>query len=167
MPKAKYHLEDFLAIVSDDGKEFVTAVHEMLTQAGYKPKIQVTKSTGTQLAYHQPKIKSVAGIVCIFFVLNNRPTIRMCGTNHKAYPDVLNSLPERLVSQIDAAANCIKFADPERCWKGCMGYDLHINGKHYQKCIVQCFQFDVEPDTMPYLIELIQRESQERMMSTI
>jgi len=167
MPKAKYQLEDFLAIVNHDGKEFVTAVHEMLTQAGYKPKIQVTKSTGLQLAYHQPKVKSVAGIVCIFFVLNDKLTIRIYGTNYKAYPDVLNNLPEKLVNQIDAAANCIKFADPERCWKGCMGYDLHINGKPYQKCIVQCFQFDVEPDTMPHLAELIQCESQERMTPVV
>jgi len=167
MPQSKYQLEDFLAIVNDDDKIFVTTVHEMLLQDNYKPKIQVTKSTGLQLSYHQPKIKTVAGIILIFFLHNNKLIIRIYGNNYKAYADVLNGLPKNIANQIDKADDCKKFTDPQKCWTGCIGYDFHIREKHYQKCIVNCFQLIVDSESMPYLLEIIKSESMERQLHSI
>ena len=163
MPKAKYQHEDFLAIISDDYKGFVLSVHEMLLQEKYKPKVQVTKSTGLQLSYAEPKVKGVTGIILIFFMRGDKLTIRIYGKNHKAYPNVLNNLPEAVVNQIDNADNCVKFTNPEKCWNGCIGYEFHINEKHFQKCAVNCFQFEVDSESMSHLIELIKSESKERM----
>jgi len=163
MAKAKYQLGDFLALVDSDDRSFVLAVHEMLLQDNCKPKIQVTKSTGLQLSYSQPKIKTAAGVILIFFVYEDKLMIRIYGVNHKAYPDVLNRLPEKMVHQIDNAADCIKFADPQRCWKGCRGYDFEIAEKHYQKCLVQCFQFCVDAESIPHLMALITNELRERV----
>jgi len=161
MAKAKYQFEDFLSTVNDDCKGFVTTVHEMLRQDGYKLRIQATKANGLQASYYQPKVKGVAGVILLFLFRNNKLMVRIYGTNYKAYPDVLNSLPEKIASQIDKAENCVKFRDPERCWKGCIGYDFSIEGKQYQKCITQCFQFDVKD--VPDLLELIRSESKARM----
>jgi len=164
MAKAKYQFDDFLALVKADSKDFVVNVHEMLLQKNYKPKLQVTKSTGFQLSYHEPKIKTVAGRILIFFFQDDKLMIRLEGKNHGQYPDVLNDLPERMVNQIDKAVECIKFTDPEKCWKGCIGYAFHIGGTHYQKCITQCFQFTVEAESIPAILELIESELNARVV---
>jgi len=163
MPKAKYQLEDFLAIVDGAYKGFVLAIHDMLLQSGYKLKIQLTKSNGLQISYSQPQIKAVKGIVVYFLIRKEKLMIRVNADNHAKYPDVLNRLPENIVSQIDKADTCVKMADPQRCWQGCMGYDIHIKGKRYQKCLINCFLLDVDSESFPFLVELIKNEVSERL----
>jgi len=163
MAKAKYQFEDFLTTVKDEYKDFVTKIHNVLLQDNYKSKIQVTKSNGFQLSYHQPKIKTVAGRILTFFLCEDELMVRLEGKNHKKYPDVLNNLPKEMEDQIHKATDCIKFNDPERCWKGCIGYDFTIGENHYQKCAVQCFQFQTDSLSMPYLLKLIECESKERL----
>jgi len=158
MPKAKYQLEDFLSIVNEECKGFVLAVHEMMLEEKYKPKIQIMKSTGLQLSYAEPKTKGVIGIILIFFMCEDKLLIRIYAKNHNAYPDVLDGLPETIVNQIEGAPDCVKFSDHNKCWKGCMGYDFHIRGKQYQKCYVACFQIIVDTESNPYLLGLIENE---------
>ncbi|MCL2353703.1 MAG: hypothetical protein FWC69_03640 [Defluviitaleaceae bacterium] len=163
MPNAKYQFEDFLETINDDCKSLVVAVHKMLLEDGYKAKIQITKSTGLQLSYHQPKIKTTAGIILTFFLHGDELVIRIYGKHHKAYPKALDSLPESIAKQIDKADDCIKFIDPQKCWKGCGGYSFYIRGKLYQKCITNCFQISFNAENMPYLLEIIKCESKERL----
>ena len=158
MPKAKYQLEDFLGIVNEDAKEFVLVVHEKMMQEKYKPKIQIMKSTGLQLSYAEPKAKGVSGIVLIFFMREDKLMIRIYAKNHKTYPDVLNNLPEAIAGQIENAPDCVKFLDPNKCWKGCIGFDFNIRGQQYQKCYVACFQFAVDAKINSQFLELIESE---------
>lgn len=160
---AKYHLDDFLALVSDNFKCYVISVHEMMLQDGYKLKIQLTKTYGLHISYSQPKIKSVKGIIIYFLVQDGKLMIRINADNHASYPDVLSSLPEQILSQMDNADDCIKFVDPKRCWQGCGGYDIYVNKKHYRKCIINCFLLDVDNVTFPFLVKLIRSESEARM----
>jgi len=162
MAKAKYQFEDFLMNVNTDDKDFVANIHEMLLQGNYKAKIQVTKSNGFQLSYHQPKIKTVAGRILTFFFLEDELVVRLEGKHHKQYLNVSNAQPQRSVNQIKKAEDCIKFGDPEKCWKGCIGYEFDIGENHYQKCIIQCFQLKVDSPSMPYLLQLIECESKAR-----
>ena len=162
MSGAKYQLEDFLVSVDDNHKNFVIIVHEMMLQKGYKLKVQFTKSNGLQVSYSQPKIKVVKGIIVYFFVREGRLMIRINADNHAKYHDVLNSLPENIVSQIGQADDCMKAIDPQRCWQGCIGYDFHIRGKHYQKCCINCFMLEVDSESFPFLLELTESESKER-----
>jgi len=163
MPKAKYQLEDFLALVQNDNRDFVLTVNEMMVQKGYKLKIQLTKSYGLHVSYWQPKIKSVTGIIVYFLVQSGKLKIRINADNYAKYLDVLNRLPKNILSQMDKADNCMKVLDPQKCWQGCMGYDFNIGDKHYQKCLLNCFLLDVNSDSLPFLIELIESESRERM----
>lgn len=158
MPKAKYQLEDFLNIVNDDCKGFVSTIHEMMLGEKYKPKIQTMKSTGLQLSYAEPKVKGVTGIILIFYMREDKLIIRIYAKNHGSYPCVLNGLPEAIVTQIENAPDCVKFSNPDKCWKGCLGYDFHIRGKHYQKCYVACFQFIVDTESNSCFSELIEHE---------
>ena len=162
MAKAKYQLEDFLALVDGDHKEYVLKVHEMMLQEGYKLKVQLTKSYGLHVSYSQPKIKNVKGIIVYFLIQNGKLMIRINADNHSQYPNVLNCLPENILSQMDKADDCKKFIDPQKCWQGCGGYDFHIGARHYQKCLINCFLLDVDSKSFPYLLELIKSEHRER-----
>ena len=164
MPKAKYQLEDFLVHVSTEYKEFVITVHEMLVKEGYKIKIEVTKLMGLRVSYRQPKIKTVKGIILYFFLRDEKLMVRIDTDHHEKYPDVLNNLPEQMVSQLNQANDCVKFVDPTKCWQGCMGYDFQIGGRQYQKCYAYCFQFEVDSESIPSLLELIKHESRERLI---
>jgi hypothetical protein len=166
MSKAKYQLEDFLAIVNDNYKDFINTVHEMMLQNGYKLKIQSTKLYGFHISYSQPKIKTVNGIILYFLLSNGKLMIRINAFNHDKYPDVLNRLPENIVSQIDKADTCKKSIDPQKCWQGCMGYDFNIKGKRYQKCLCTCFLIEVDSESIPFLTELVESESKERLLSS-
>jgi len=162
VPRAKYQFEDFLIIVKDKYKGFVTAVHELMLQDGCRPKIEITKSNGFQLAYFQPKVKSVAGRILILYFHNEELTVRIHIENHTKYSELLNDLPEQVVHQVDKASDCVKFANPEKCWQGCRGYDFYIGEKHYQKCIVNCLQVKIDLESIPVLLELIKSESKAR-----
>ena len=162
MAAAKYQLEDFLALVDCDYRNFVLEIHEMLLQDGYKLKIQLTKLYGLHISYSQPKIKVVKGIIVYFLVNNGKLKIRINADNLAEYPDVLNRLPENILQQMDKADNCLKIIDQNKCWQGCIGYDFHIGGRHYQKCLNNCFLLDVDAESFPFLLELIKREKSQR-----
>ena len=162
MPNAKYQLEDFLMTVNSDDRGFVMTIHELLLKKGYKLKVQSTKSYGLHVSYAQPKVKTVKGIIAYLLVRDGKLMIRVNADNHAKYPDVLNRLPEKMVSQIDKADTCMKSIDPHKCWQGCIGYDFHIGSKHYHKCIVNCFLLDVDSESMPFLVQCIESESKGR-----
>jgi len=162
MAAAKYQLEDFLALVDCDYRNFVLEIHEMLLQDGYKLKIQLTKLYGLHISYSQPKIRVVKGIIVYFLVNNGKLKIRINTDNLAKYPDVLNCLPENILQQMDKADNCLKIIDPNKCWQGCIGYDFHIGERHYQKCLNNCFLLDVDAESFPFLLELIKREKSQR-----
>ena len=162
MAKVKYQIEDFFAKTNDECKNFVMAVNEMLLQNDYRQKLEITKSNGFQLSYFQRKIKTTAGRILAFLFQGEKFMIRIEIKNHMKYPELLNNLPRSIVSQIDYATNCIKFSDPQKCWKGCGGYDFYIKEKRYQKCIVNCIQVEVNPECTQHLLELIKSESKER-----
>ena len=63
---------------------------------------------------------------------------------------------------MDKADDCKKIIDPEKCWKGCGGYDISIGEKSYKKCILNCFLLDVDSITFPFLMELIKSEAKAR-----
>jgi len=165
MAKAKYQLADFMAIVENNYKNYVLTVHETMLQEGYKLKIQLTKLYGLHISYSQPKIKTVKGIIVYFLIKNGKLMIRINADNYIKYPNVLNHLPEKILNQMDKADDCKKFIDPQRCWQGCGGYDIHIKERHYQKCLCSCFLLNVDSDNFPFLFEIIKSEIKERQVT--
>jgi len=161
----KYQLDDFLALVDDDNKDFVLAVHEMLSQEGYKLKVQVTKLYGLHISYSQPKIKVVKGIILYFLIRNGKLMIRINADHYAKYPNTLQRLPENILNQMDEADDCMKVIDPLKCWQGCVGYDFHIGEKRYQKCLIHCFLLNVDHESFRFLFELIRSELRERQVA--
>ena len=70
--------------------------------------------------------------------------------------------PRDEIQQLDKTNACINIETPGKCMAKCKGYDFYIGETHYQKCKFGCFQFDVDEESIPFLLELLKRELEER-----
>ena len=158
MEKKSYQFGDFLAQVDPSYKDFVAKIHEDLTQEGYKPKIEA-KTSGLSVSYANPKTKRN---MLNFLFRKNVPMVRLYADNFNKYADFLNVLPEAMEKEVGKATKCSRLIDPSACNPRCVGgYDLHIRGNHYQKCRMNCFQFEINPDSIPVLANFIENERKE------
>jgi len=82
--------------------------------------------------------------------------------NFAKYPDVLSGLPESMINLLNKAHTCKNMTDPGKCMDKCIGYDFHIGDTHYQKCRFGCFQFNVDSESIPFLLEMIKSELEAR-----
>ena len=160
MEKVSYKFEDFLAEVSSDYKDFVTKIHDDLTQEGYKPKIE-SKKSGMSVSYSHPKTKR--GMLSFLF-RKDALLVRLYADNFGKYADFLHQLPEGMEKEIGKAAKCSRLIDPNACNPKCVGgYDFYIRENHYQKCRMSCFQLGISSDHIPVLADFIENERKERM----
>lgn len=160
MEKAVYQFEDFLAEVKQDYEDFVTKIHEALVQDGYKVKI-VSKVSGFLVSYSHSKTKRV---ILNFLFRRKGLLIRLYADNFNKYTDFLDRLPEKMEKEIEKAPVCKRLTNPEDCSPKCiMGYDFFIKDKHYQKCRYSCFQFEINPESIPVLSDFVENERKERM----
>jgi len=156
-----YKFEDFLANVSVDCIDFVNSIHEMLTRDGYTHKIE-SKASGFFISYAHPKTKRS---ILNFLFRKKGLYARIYGDNCNKYEGLLNTLPASMAEQIAKAGVCKRLIDPKACNPKCvMGYDFTINHFRYQKCRNSCFYFDVNPENIPFLTELIKNENKERLI---
>lgn len=161
--KKKYEFEEFLTDVallewvSEEDKQFITQFHEILLQRDCKVKITSSQKNPFLFAYTQ-KRKGVMSL----YLRKKGLKARINVNNMEKYPDVLNTLPFEMVTQIDNSHICKNMVG-QKCWDGCMGYDFHIKENHYQKCRYECFQFDVNAKSMPFLFKLIENELDTRL----
>ena len=161
MVKEEYQFEDFIVNVNDEYKEFVNQIHNLLSQDGYKTKVE-SKATGFFVSYSHPKTKKN---ILNFLFRKKGLLIRIYADNCNNYTEVLENLPEIIVSQIDKAGVCKRLINPASCNPKCvMGYDFYIRGKHYQKCRNSCFYLDVNAESIPDLIKIIENENNQRRM---
>jgi len=160
MEKIVYQFEDFLAKVKQDYKEFVTKIHEALVQDGYKVKIE-SKTSGFFVSYSHSKTKRV---MLNFLFRKKGLLIRLYADNFNKYADFLNRLPEKMEREIEKASVCKRLINPEDCNPKCiMGYDFFIKENHHQKCRYSCFQFEINPESIPALSDFIENERKERL----
>ena len=157
MEKTNYQYEDFLMSVGDEYKDFVHTVNEILLREGCKVKVDSSKTNLFSVKYTQGR-KGIFN-----FMLRKRGfKASVYAANFAEYPDVMNRLPESMVAQISKTPACKNMATPPTCWDGCVGYDIHIGEAQYQKCKFGCFQFDVNSESIPLLLELLESELKER-----
>ncbi|MCL2827263.1 MAG: hypothetical protein FWD99_00805 [Oscillospiraceae bacterium] len=164
MSKTDYQFSDFLGLlgqVADDCVGFVLGVHEKLRQMGCKVKISSTKAYPYQLAYTMPNSRK--GILN-FYLRKKGLKVRITIVDPEQHAPVLNRLPEHMISQIDKKNVCRKLVEGCECLDACTGFDFHIGESHYQKCRFYCFQFDVDAESMPILLELLEREIAARLL---
>ena len=159
MAKEQYQFDDFLSEVNPDHREFVTKVHESLIGDRYKAKIE-SKASGFFVSYSHPKTKR--SMVNFFFRKKGFYT-RIYADNTGKYPDFLCTLPGTMKKEIDKSPVCKRLVDPDACNPKCiLGYDFSVGDNHYQKCRYSCFQFEVNPDSIPFIVDFVEHEQTER-----
>ena len=157
MGDTNYQFEDFLMGVKDEYKDFVLTVNEILLQQGCKVSIGSSKTNLFAVKYTQGR----RGI--FNFMLRKRGfKASVYAANFVQYPKVLDRMPESMVSQIAKVQPCKNMTDPGKCMDKCIGYDFHIRETHYQRCKFNCFQFNVDTESIPFLLELLESELEAR-----
>ena len=159
MPKSQLEFSDFFIEVPDSNKDFVSTIHELFTNDGYKLKLE-PKPIGCMATYAHPKTKHS---ILNFVFRKNGLYIRLYGANCTKYQDVLDSLPHSMIAQMQKAGDCPRLLGQDKCSPRCaMGYDFTIGDTRFQKCRIACFFLHVDDESMPFLLEMVRREKQER-----
>jgi len=84
--------------------------------------------------------------------------VRITIVDVRKHADILNRIPEIMVNQIDEKCVC------RECYNNCVGaYDFHIREAHYQRCLYDCFQFDVNAESIPFFMALLKNEFEARL----
>jgi len=163
MEALNYQFEDFLASVDDEYKDFVVTVNELLLQEGCKVKIAPSKTSIFTVKYTQGKTRR--GM--LNFTLNKKGLrVSLFAGNFEKYPDVLNNLHENMASAIAKSPICKNMMGPKKCsWADCIGYNIYIGKEHYQKCRYSCFQFYVDVESIPSLLNMLKSEIEARRIA--
>ena len=161
MEKANIEFDDFFAGVNDEYKDFVNTVKERVLNEGYtKIKMGSSKTYIFTVAFIHPKTRR--GIVN-FYLRKRGMKIIISAKNCGKYPqDILGHLPENMVKQLDKAQPCQNITEPGKCMDKCIGYEFNIGDNLYQKCRFGSFRFNVDAESIPFFIELLEAELKER-----
>lgn len=152
---------DFLKQVDDNSSDFVTEVHKSLLEKGCKFKISATKAYPFQVAYTMPNSRK--GILN-FWLRKKGLKVRITIVDVNKHAEILNRLPEIMVNQIAKKNACREKCGKGKCYDSCVGaFDFHIKGAHYQRCLYDCFQFDVNAESIPFFVELVENEFEVRL----
>jgi len=154
--------EDFLAFLettNPDCMPFVTEIHARLMQLGCKFNVKATKAFPFQVSYIAPNSRrSILGLRLRKKGLKARVLV-IDPANHVA---ILARLPEGMIAQVDKRNDCENIAGQGKCLEKCKGYDFHIGETHYQKCKFNCFEFDIDAESIPFSWEMLECELKAR-----
>ena len=150
---------NFLSSTNNTHMDFVIEIHEKLKQMGCKVKFSTTKAYPHQLAYTMPNSRK--GILN-FYLRKKGLKVRVTIVDASKHSDILNSLPEVMVKQINKKNECRIITDGNKCLESCTGFDFYIGETHYSRCHFDCFQFDVDDESIPFFFKLLDGEIEAR-----
>lgn len=155
MANQKFSFEDFITTVEDEQSEFVTKLHQMLTQGGCKIEVKESKS-GYLVSYILNK-KTIAN-----YVFRKKGLIVRIYANHiTEYMEILDGFSDEMIKSIEDAPICKRLVNPESCNSKCaMGYDFILKGERYQKCRSNAFMFMFCEENNPFIEDFLKREMQ-------
>jgi hypothetical protein len=159
MEKQEFTFRDFLADVNKDYRNFVNDIDKALTQEGYRIKVE-SKASGMFVSYSHPKTKRS---MLNFLFRKKALVVRLYADNTGKYAGFINSLPESMEKEIAKSSVCKRLVNPADCNPKCAGgYDFSVRKNNYQKCRYSCFQFEVNQESIPVLLEFAELERNER-----
>ena len=139
MSLRKLSISDFHAKVPQEYSNFVLQAHELLTQNGYKSKIQLKKH-GLSAQYNSPNTK---GNALQFIIRDNMLHMYLYNIFLHEFNGFLENLPPVIIKEYAEYRNCTDSCNPV-----CAGHRLHytINGTQYRKCLVGRRFFTVDEE---------------------
>jgi len=159
MDKSTYNFEDFISTLNPESKDFVIKINDILQKESYKIKIE-DKVSGLFVSYSHPKTKRS---ILNFQNRKKGLLVRIYADYYHKYTDFLNRIPENMEKEIAKSPVCKRLVNPNDCNTKCIrGYDFFIRGNNYKKCRYCCFQFAVNQESIPVLVEFLENEVTER-----
>lgn len=152
--------EDFLSEVQEDYRKSIMKIHEALLEDGYKIKVE-SKASGIFVSYSHPKTKR-----SMLNLLSRKKGhfVRIYADNFHQYADLLGRLTDKMEKEIAKAPVCKRLINSDDCNPKCIkGYDFSIGENHYQKCRYSCFQFEINPESIPVIYDFVENERKERL----
>lgn len=149
----KMTYEEFAEGLNPFDASFVNGIHESLIPKGYTVEIKPA-AQGPVASYIHKKTKKT---VFNYVFRKSGMQVRIYGDNAHKYGDFFSTLPESMQSAIEKATDC-RHCNP-RCP---MGYSVSIKGNDHKKCRYGAFMFALNPETLSYIKEFIERETTER-----
>lgn len=145
--------KDFLESVEENNRDFVSQLHEFLSESGCKCDIKEAKS-GFVVSYIRNK-KTLMNYV-------QRKTgtkARIYAANIGSYQELLDTLPQKMKSDIIKAPPCKRLLDPSACNPKCsMGYAFTMDGEEYKKCRNSAFMFSLSEENNPFIRTFLEKE---------
>ncbi|MCL2563829.1 MAG: hypothetical protein FWE08_07330 [Oscillospiraceae bacterium] len=153
MATEKRTFEQFLADVDPRYQPFLQDLYTYLADHGCKATCEAKKSGPFASYKHTKSKKSIVN----FLSRKTGMRIRIYGESVGNYLDFLQTLPEEMVQSIEGAGDCTRLTQ-NACSPKCMGYDVIIDGKRFQKCRYGGFEFPVTEGNEPYIRSFIECE---------
>lgn len=145
----------FLGTVDDRFRDFVSQIHDYLTEQGCKCEIKTAKS-GYVVSYIPEKTKRT---LATFVSRKTGMRLRIYPEHIREYQSFLNSLPEKMKKEIQKASVCKRLIDPADCNPRCvMGYTFEMDGERYQKCRYMAFMPTLSTENDPYIRQFLKNE---------
>ena len=146
--------EDFIIEVDPQYQDFARKVHEYLLQNDCKLKMTSAKN-GYVVSYQYGKKKRVL----MNFVFRKSGLVTRIYADHIGqYAETLGSVTEKMKRTVEKAPVCKRFEDPTSCNSKCSGYVFHLGSIQHQKCRYNCFLFEVNDESIPFIRTLIEKE---------
>jgi len=145
---------DFLAEVEPQYRGFAQSMHDYLLKNGNKLKMTSAKN-GYVVSYQYGKKKRV---LMNFVFRKSGLVARIYGDHVGQYLELLESLPESMKKAVNKAPVCKRFEDPPKCNSKCVGYVFSFDGAQQQKCRYNCFLFEVNNESIPFIQTMIEKE---------
>ena len=144
---------DFLTTVPDEQQDFVSDLHEYLTEKGCNVKIKEARS-GYAVSYVW------AGKSIMNWVFRKSGIlVRIYGDNVPQYENTIAALPADMQKKMIDSRDCKRLKDPNECSDTCvMGFVYNLDGLTYKKCRNDGMFFLLSDKTEPHIRALIEAE---------
>ena len=144
----------FLNEVPDKYHGFVLDLDDYLLEKKCKRKIEPAKN-GYLTTYVHP----VSGKSLLNYVFRKTGVkMRIYAAGIGSYDAMLNHFPNKMKKEIIKAGDCKKL-NGGICSPTCpAGYTFRMDGVEYKKCRSMAFFHDLEEDSAPYILQLVQSE---------
>jgi len=151
MSSQKLSISDFHAEAPQQYSNFILQAHELLTQHGYKSKVQ-SKKHGLSAQYNSPNTK---GNALQFIIRDNALHLYLYNIFLYEFNGFLVNLPLVIIKEYDEYRNCTDSCIPVCEGDGRLNYT--INGKQYRKCSVGRRFFTVDEEIVNGILSVLQK----------
>lgn len=146
--------EEFLEMVGEGERGFVSELNDFLTENGCAVKIKSAKS-GYVVSYLRGDDKKT---LMNFVMRKSGVQARIYAVHAGEYGDLLDTLPDKMKARIRKANDCRKFADPNADSRCPGGYRFTMDGEVLEKCRNVTFFFPIEDANRPFIKKLLEKE---------